>query len=182
MKLLVQFVSGPALSCRSLVSGPGALDVRPRPLSVPIPNALCVGARGSRGALCVGPGAGARGPALFCVGPLRARCSVSGPSSATFVSISREPIRSRRAPSSGCGPPAPIRVPPTRQLRSACQPQIRVPPIQPSAFPFSRREPQTLLFGGKVEFEVKTSRTANNWINARTLSGTFSHAWLGPGH
>ena len=26
--------------------------------------------------------------------------------------------------------------------------QIRVPPIQPGAFPFSRREPQTLLFGG----------------------------------
>ena len=47
------------------------------------------------------------------------------------------------------------------QLRPACpssgprtpssgpQPIRRVPPIQPAAFPLSRREPQTLVFGGK---------------------------------
>ena len=43
--------------------------------------------------------------------------------------------------------PAPIRVPPIRP---------RVPPIQRGAFPFSRREPKTLLFGGQREICIYT--------------------------
>ena len=77
MKLIIQFVSGPALSCRSLVSGPGALDVRPRPLSLPGPSALCVGARRSRCSLCRAQRSLCRGPAL----------SVSGPSTLPVLSV-----------------------------------------------------------------------------------------------
>ena len=82
----------PTLSCVR----PSALDVGPRPLSVPGPSALCVGAR---------------------------RLAVLSVSLCLCVAVSV----------------------------SACQrgAQIRVPPIQPGAFPFSRREPQTLLFGRK---------------------------------
>ena len=93
------------------------------------PGAFCVGAR-----RCVvvslslsGPGAVCRAPALcwrsLCRGPLLR-------STCHLVPDPRatHPVR---------GPPA----------------QIRVPPIQPGAFPFSRREPQTLLFGGKALFD-----------------------------
>ena len=45
-----------------------------------------------------------------------------------------------------CHPPAPIRMPATHPVRGPPA-QIRVPPIQPGAFPFARRESQTLLFG-----------------------------------
>ena len=52
------------------------------------------------------------------------------------------PIRPRR-PSAQA--PAPIHAPPIQHRGPPAQ--IRVPPIQPGAFPFSRREAQTLLFG-----------------------------------
>ena len=60
------------------------------------------------------------------------------------------PAKTARAPSRpACHPSGPV----SQQLRSVCHircvvcgppAQIRVPPIQPGAFPFSRREPQTV--------------------------------------
>ena len=147
MKLRIQFVSGPGLSRRSLVSGPRALDVGPRPLSVPGPSALCVGARRSRGALVSRPST----LSLICVGPL---CPSAPPTShpcATYP-VPRVPSSDPRATQPAAGPQ--LRSASIRsagpQLRSACQrePPAQIP-IQPGAFPFSRREPQTLLFGGK---------------------------------
>ena len=98
-------------------------------------SSLCVVAQRRR-SLCRGPAFFCRGSVFFgsepCVG---ARRSLSG------TAFQSNPRR---------GVSIPIRVPPNSQPR-AIQPAtpIRVPPIQPNAFPFSRREPQTLLFGGK---------------------------------
>ena len=117
---------GPAL----FVSGP-ALCVGPK-LPLSRPGGLCVGPQPflsrsvSRPGVLSGPGALCRGPAL-------------GPGSDFLW---RQPAGT-----------APICVSP--QLPSARHPSRTVhpaapsaPPIQPGAIPFSRREPQTLLFGG----------------------------------
>ena len=123
--------------------------------------ALCVGPRRSLcqdPALCVGRGAGlfmsgsgarCRGPAL-CVGPC-ALC-VGGPG----VRSADPQLRPACHPSGPAGP----------QLQSACHtsdatgPQLRSVCHPPGAFPtFSRREPQTLLFGGKDSHDSPRSNT-----------------------
>ena len=85
---------------------------------------------------------------------LRTRLLCHLPSRATKTNNASVPIASvLRAPSSDPRATHPVL---GRQLRStfqsfqSCGPPapIRVPPIRPGAFPFSRREPQTLLFGG----------------------------------
>ena len=142
---------GPALSLsgprRSLCRGPtlcvpgsGALCQRSPALSVRV----CVGAkRSTLDALCVGPRR-----SLLCVGPGAFVCVPPMQSAAQFHV---PPIR----PQTLSG----TRVPPIRsrssvpQLRSTCHTFGREPPAQIrlplGAFPFSRREPQTLLFRGK---------------------------------
>ena len=146
------------LRCRTprrSLSGLGALS-----LSVSCPRAFCVPAL-SRRFLCLAPALSVSGPSALCVGPRRSLCrgpvlsvsAVSGPSAlcvGPHAPIRMPPIRPR-------GPPAPIGLPPIRSagpqlfhLVRGPPPQIRVPPIQPGAIPFSRREPETLLFGGKI--------------------------------
>ena len=134
---------GPAL----FLSGFGGLYVGAR-RSLCRGLALCVGPRRSC-AFCDG------GPALSAPGALCALCVGARATHPVPPSI-RPPIRV--PPSSDarsgldplsparCEPPAPI-----RQLGWAglpAGPAIRMPPIQPGAFPFSRKEPQTELFGG----------------------------------
>ena len=148
---------GPAL----LVSGSGAPCVR---------RSLCVGARRCVGA-CVGPtcfvghcGLSSAGPRLLLAGSqLRSvapchpsiqlpSCQLRSPSSSNLRATHPVPIRVPPIGPGSRGPPAPIRVLP--QPRAPPAP-IRVPPIRPGAFPFSRREPQTLLFGGKYENDME---------------------------
>ena len=166
---------GPAL----LVSGPGALSEPGAPLprlSLSGPGGLCVGP----GAFCQGPalfmlGRGGsvrslyRGPAAgtLCVGPRR--LSVSGhrdaspicvtPRGSRVPSLIRMPSTRATHPASRSvevtnmgfyGPPAPSLNPRPARHRGPPSSNPRAP-IQPRAFPFSRREPQTLLFGGKHE-------------------------------
>ena len=119
---------GPALS----VSGPGALSLSMLSVSRSVSGSVS------------GPGT----PAALCVGPRRLSLSVSGPNTCSRFVL---------GPTPACSSDPRVRGP---QLKSACHPsgpqsvrggppaQIRVPPIRPGAFPFSRREPQTLLFGG----------------------------------
>ena len=143
-------VSGPRHSPATLCIGP-ALSASP--------SALCVGSRRSR-PFCGDPlpALSATGPAALCIGAVPAlsvsgpALSVSGPSFSASLSaaLSVSTLHLLDAP----GPPAPppSGLPPapilaTQPLRGTAQ--IRVPPIQPGEFPFSRREPQTLLFGGK---------------------------------
>ena len=136
---------GPALSRRSLVSGPDALDVRPRPLSVPGPSALCVGARRSRSALCVGArrslcraqhSAGA-----LCAGPLAHLCRAPPPPR-VIQPRAPTPTSHPRATDTVPGPQLRLRAlssdPRTTQSIRGPPVQISVPPIQPGAFPFSR--------------------------------------------
>ena len=158
----------PALS----VSGPVALS-----LSVSGPGALCVGALSVSGqrspcqgpalsrSLCVWPSALCRGPGglgalRLCVGPgaLRVPAAVLSVSGQRSLCCGPALLSLCRAPCVGLQPlrdpvpltcvppirragPAPIRVPP---IRFAGQ-----PPIPRAAFSCSRKEPQTLLFGGK---------------------------------
>ena len=100
------------------------------------------------GALCVEVYVGARrsspkrpwrwsDPRIRLCGPLRSACQC-----VALIRFRWPQPRSACHPSSFAGP----------QLRSACHPsgrgrpaQIRVPPIQPGAFPLSMREPQTFF-------------------------------------
>ena len=147
----------PALSIRpgALCVGPGALCTLSASRSrsfVSDPGARCAGARrSSPGALCVGP----RHSFAVCVGS-RVHPHVTHPV--------RAPNCGRRTPQDpGLPQPMPpIRVPHLGSARAtirSCGPQaqIRVPAIQPGAFLFSRREPQTLLFGGKVGKKLERS-------------------------
>ena len=155
------------------VSEPGALCVA-RGASVSGfcvlgPGGLCVGAQRSL-ALCVGPRrslalcVGLLGPGALCPPLCLSRSSalsrflcrgpVLGPGTLRRLSRGRAPIR---VPPIWPAAPAPIFDPPairffrahpapnSNPLQSA---QIRVPPMQPGAFPGT--EPQTLLFGGKA--------------------------------
>ena len=155
--------SGPAAPCagarRSFchrapalcLSAPGALR-----------RYLCVGTRRSVSACVSGPGAPrvvSESVSLFLsgFGGLHIRRWFRMGDADPPATGQLPPHPALRAPSSGTAPdprttqPAPrpiaeIRVAPIR--RRGPPAPIRVPPIQPGAFPFSRREPQTLLFGG----------------------------------
>ena len=60
-------------------------------------------------------------------------------------------------PDALCVGPGPWRSLCRAPIQSASpQAQIRVPPIQPGAFPFSTTEPQTLLFGGHIYLYIYT--------------------------
>ena len=146
-------VSGPGSLCVGAgvsVSGPGALSVGPQRsvCQARHPLALCVRI-GVGLALCVGAGAlpalsAVSGPSALCVGARRSQRAPGqtgrrgrGQLRSACLCGSSPRLRSACHPSSGglaltfAGP----------QLRSACHPS--------SPFHFSRREPQTLLFGGK---------------------------------
>ena len=137
-------------SCRgpALYVGPGGLCVGASRHSLyrgPAPGALCVGAGGA-GALCRGPALLAsaqhcRGSASGLGAPL-SRISLSGPGSLRVGYPAPCHIRARkpRAPACHPAPPAPIPVAPDPA-------PIRVPPIQPGAFPFSRRTPNLTVWG-----------------------------------
>ena len=170
LALCVSLCQGPRSLCRTpaLCMGPALFVSDPGALC-----ALCVGARrslarvGTRRSLCRGQrslywGPGAC-PALVCVAAL----SVSGPGTLVALSVSALSVwgpfacvchssshsgprsagpssNPRASRSCACHPcslwaPAPVRGPPA---------QISVPPNQPGALPSSRRQPQTLLFGG----------------------------------
>ena len=153
-------VSGPGAPCvgarRSLCRGPGGPLPR-LPLSRPsglcvAPRAFCVGARrfvSGHAALSL-----CRGPALF----VWARREERGP--ALFLSGSGALCRKLRAPSSHLRAthPAPICLPPSRHRAPSSDPCATHPARTPSSHPrathparrvlFSRRESQTLLFGG----------------------------------
>ena len=169
----VSICPGPALSRRrhSLCRVPAlsrslcrarALCVEPDAVSGPAlstlcPSALCVGA-----GLCRAQCSPCQGPALSVSGPL---CAGAGRS----VRISPDALPKRAAhpvrapahsahpaPSSTLTHPSSLRAPSSHQLRKPpLHPVLhipssdRVPPIQPGAFPFSRREPQILLLGEK---------------------------------
>ena len=181
-------VSGAGSLCvgpRTLRSGPGALFVGlcvgawhscvavSGPLSASGPvfsvsvgaNTLCV-APGALGSLCRGPARSERAlfrapalsasrpgvlsvrPGALCLGTRRSLChgpalSVSGPSGSS-APIRVTPIRTAGSPRTD-----PVRGPPA---------QVRVPPIQPGAFPFSRSEPQTSVWGKSlVAVKLKAS-------------------------
>ena len=125
---LLLSVSGPDALPPLSASGPALC--RAPAYSMSDPGALCVGHR----ILCVGPWPF---PGHLCAqAPSfdpRATYPVLQDARATYPgpAPSSDPSGAR-APSSDPQPPA----------------QIRVPPIHPGAFLFSRKEPQTLLFGG----------------------------------
>ena len=129
-------LSGPA------VSGPGALCVRE-------PGALCVGPRRfvcRARALCQGPGA-----LSVSVGPRR---SLLGPLP-HFLALATPQLRSVFHPA---GPASRSVCHPV--IRATCGPgaldRIRVPPIQPGAFPFSRREPNLTAWGMTLHYVTFT--------------------------
>ena len=149
--------------CAALCVGPGCSLCRGPAFS----GALCVGARR---ALCRAA-APSRAPARVCVFThpvIRAAPRIvpihvpSSPRASSSDARATQPVRGPNfAGPQPSGPGSP-------QLRSVCHPsachppriwvathpahdlpaQI-VPPIQPGPFPFLRREPQTLLFGGQ---------------------------------
>ena len=157
-------VSGPAALSLS-VSDPGALcvsaslalcvEICQSPVALSrrfLCRALCVGLRRSLcPALSVGSGPDSRtGPRQKALGPnsesARPRHIERQPQhrerSGPTQNPSSPPIQSARS----SGPVGPIRVPASSNPVSGPPAQIRVPPIQPGAFPLSRREPQTCFF------------------------------------
>ena len=121
---------------------------------------ICVSGRRS---LC-------RGPALFlsdsgalCQGVCGARTVSVSQLGALHRSLRRGPGVLASGPGALCQRPLPSGPRPSHQLPSACHPsgpasrgppapiRIRVPPIR-HCVAFSRREPQTLLFGGKLSY------------------------------
>ena len=126
--------------------------------------------------------AGFAGPASTPAGPqLRSTCHPSAAQIRVPHVQSVPPIRRR-------GPPALIRVPPFGSCGSACQPPsagraapraTHPVPREPSSsahparrVPFSRREPQTLLFGGKA------TMTAMNLMNTILMMFTITFTRL----
>ena len=140
-------------------------------LSVSVLGAVCVGFRRSPALLCVGPRRSVSRPATLslsvldlgglCVGPRRSPAlSLSGPGALCAAARSSVVVPPMRSSTHGVREraPAPLRVPPPPLIwfcgPPACHPagpgpQLRsAPPIQPDAFPFSRREPQNLAVWG----------------------------------
>ena len=152
MKLIIQFVSGPALSRRSLVSGPGALSVRASAaLCAGAQRSLCQGPALSRCSLCralspalsvsasalpalsvSGPGGVRVGAGALCVGGRRCLCRglarpahVSGPAPPPPLCPSAASPHPHLASARHLSGPAGPRAQPRirlRELRSTCHP------------------------------------------------------------
>ena len=168
----------------SLCQGSGPLCRAPA-LSVSEPGTLCVGAASSDRYLSgLGPD-GWHYLDRSSAEVIHVMCHPSGP---------RAPPQIRQPhPAPGSHPHPDPRgthsVPLTRATHPGPRPpaSIRVPPIQsagpqlpqPGAFPFSRREPQTLLFGGKVLL-CQTLQPDNVYLgrhySPRVALATFRHA------
>ena len=137
--------------CRGSVSRcrAPAVSVSAPPLSASGPGALAALSASGPGALYVGRRHSVSGP--FCVELCRARRCVGARRSLRRAlplsrSLSGPATLGFRACSSDLHP---FRAPPT-QIRMSPS-GLRAPSsIQPGAFPFSRREPQTFLFGRKL--------------------------------
>ena len=133
MELIIELLSGPALSRRSLVSGPGALDVGPR-LPLCRAPALSPSRPGALAVLCVGPGALCLARRSLCQAPSSRRAAVCVGARRSLSHLCRTLLRRRLCVHQ-------LRAPPTSNPRAThavlraptSDPRVRVPPSGPQA-------------------------------------------------